>query len=188
MAKLVCYNLTASPVTLAIPDVSIVIPASAAPPARGEGVNVTSEMQGLLGADYTAIEVQRAAGLEFEWEGLAEYEIGTVQVSSQVGGFVGGHSQVAAYQFVWSDQGKLVHVSNAGALDVTIPPHATVAYPLWTVLAVEQSGAGQLTMAPGAGVTLNFRLSAKTAGQYAIISAVKTAINTWTVFGDVAAS
>jgi hypothetical protein len=77
---LIVYNVTGSPVTLAAGNPVRVIPASSSPPNRGEGFNVTSELQGLSGANYTALEAQRPLTLEYEWTGEAEYSTGTLVV------------------------------------------------------------------------------------------------------------
>ena len=85
---LLAYNLTAAPVTLAAGNPARVLPASLAPPARGEPFNVTGELHpdltvdpahgrvgGLDGAAYAALQVQVTAGsIAFEWtEPSAEY-------------------------------------------------------------------------------------------------------------------
>jgi hypothetical protein len=76
MALLV-YNKSASPIVLS--GLAVTVPASAAPPARGPGVNVTSELRSLSGAQYTALEAQRALGsLDYEWTGAPEYATGSL--------------------------------------------------------------------------------------------------------------
>lgn len=104
------------------------------------------------------------------------------------GGFVGGQAELASYTFVLDDKGKLVTISNAGAVTATIPPNATEAFPLWTVLSVLQEGAGQVTFVAGVGVTVRSGLTAKTRAQYSVIAAVQTSLDVWTVYGDMASS
>jgi hypothetical protein len=79
MALLV-FNKSAAPIVLS--GLTVTVPASAAPPARGSDMNVTSELRGLSGAQYTALEAQRALGnLEYEWSGLsARFATGTLAV------------------------------------------------------------------------------------------------------------
>lgn len=83
---LMVFNRTAAPVTLAAGNPARVIPISAAPPARGPGVNVTSELRGLTGGQYAAIDVQRAAGsIVLEWtDGVAEYATAGLTVTGPV--------------------------------------------------------------------------------------------------------
>lgn len=73
---LLAFNLTGAAVTLAAGNPVRDIPASAAPPARGAAVNVTSELRGLTGANYTALQAQVTAGtLQFEWTAEPEYDV-----------------------------------------------------------------------------------------------------------------
>jgi hypothetical protein len=73
------YNVTGSPVTQAV--TGLVIPASASPPARGAGVDVTSELRGLTLANYVSLQAQ-SASLVYEWVGAVEYPTGTLAVVS----------------------------------------------------------------------------------------------------------
>jgi hypothetical protein len=60
-----------------------------------------------------------------------------------------------------------------------------VAFPIGTVIEVEQGGAGAVTIAPGAGVTVNSRGGDLTlAGQYAVAALKKVAADSWTLTGD----
>jgi hypothetical protein len=80
-----------------------------------------------------------------------------------------------------------IQFTNAAAIAFTIPPNASVAFPIGTTIAIEQDGAGVVTLTPGAGVTLNSRGNLlDTAGQYAVAQVKKVATNVWTVIGDVA--
>lgn len=76
---LICYNITGAPVVQAVTSKSI--PASAAPPARGPGVDVTSELTGLSLANYASLQAQ-SASLVYEWSGPVLYQTGTLVTSS----------------------------------------------------------------------------------------------------------
>ena len=79
--------------------------------------------------------------------------------------------------------------NNAAAITDTIPPNSSVAYAVGDELYVLQLGAGQVTVSPGTGVTLNSAGAsglAKTRAQFSIIGFVQTATNTWNAFGDLA--
>ena len=92
------------------------------------------------------------------------------------------------YTTVLGDDGKLVTLDNASAITVTIPPNGTVAYGIGTQINFMQLGAGQVTIAPGAGVTLRSAGSKlKTNGQYAVATCCKIATDTWVVIGNLAA-
>lgn len=86
--SLLCFNKSGVDVVLAGSlGFSTTIPASLAPPARGQAVNVTSELRGLTGGQYTALETQRAAAaLEYAWTGDPEFSVGTLTVMGSTPG------------------------------------------------------------------------------------------------------
>jgi hypothetical protein len=84
------YNITGAPVVLAAGNPVRTIPLSAAPPARGPAVDVTSELRpnlavdpangvagGLDAAAFILLQAQ-AASLVFEWTSDPEYTTGTL--------------------------------------------------------------------------------------------------------------
>jgi len=90
-----------------------------------------------------------------------------------------------SYTAVLGDANTYIRFSNASAVSFTIPPNSSAAFPVGTVIEVEQAGAGALSFVAGSGVTLNSRSSDLTlAGQYAVAFAKKVATDTWTVNGD----
>jgi len=90
-----------------------------------------------------------------------------------------------SYTAALTDANTYIQFTNASAVSFTIPPNASVAFPIGTVIEVEQAGAGALSFVAGSGVTLNSRSSDLTlAGQYAVAFAKKVGTNTWTVNGD----
>jgi hypothetical protein len=92
------------------------------------------------------------------------------------------------YTFVLADAGKVVRGSNASAITITIPMDSAVAFAVGTQIAVEQLGAGQISIAPYSGVTLNSRSSMrKLSAQYAGAALVKTATDTWWLEGSLSA-
>lgn len=91
------------------------------------------------------------------------------------------------YTAVASDSGKLVTLSNASAITLTLPPSV---YAVGEQINFVQLGAGQVTFAQGAGVTIvsaGATASAPKIGkQYAAATAICTASNTFLVIGAVA--
>jgi hypothetical protein len=61
----------------------------------------------------------------------------------------------ATYTFDLADAWTYIEFNRATAITATVPPNSSVAYPIGTEIACIQSGAGQLTIAEGAGVTIN---------------------------------
>ena len=93
------------------------------------------------------------------------------------------------YTFVLADDGKFVTASNASAITVTIPPISSEAYPVGAQLNIVQKGAGQVTFAQGAGVTIRSTGTTATAPklrvQYSSATAVHEGSDIWYVVGDI---
>lgn len=81
------------------------------------------------------------------------------------------------YTFVLTDHGGLVTASNASSSTYTVPPNASVAFAIGDRIGILNIGAGTVTLAPGAGVTVN--ASSLNISQYGGGTLVKTATNTW---------
>jgi hypothetical protein len=90
----------------------------------------------------------------------------------------------ATYTTVLGDANKLVTLSNGSAVTVTIPPNSSVAYPVGTKIDFAQTGAGQVTVAAGSGVTVNATPSLVFRAQYSAATCIKTATDTWLLVGD----
>lgn len=95
----------------------------------------------------------------------------------------------AAYTLVVGDQGRAVESTAASAITITVPPNAAVAFPVGTVIEVAQIGAGQVTLAAGAGVSISTAGTggtAKTRAQWSIITLRKRGTDAWIAAGDMA--
>lgn len=93
-----------------------------------------------------------------------------------------------SYTAVLGDDGKLITLDNGSAITFTIPPNGTVAFGIGTQINFMQLGAGQVTLTPGAGVTIRSSGSKlKTNGQYAVATCVKIASDTWVAVGNLVA-
>jgi hypothetical protein len=103
----------------------------------------------------------------------------TVTINTQAG---------TSYTLVAGDAGALVRCTAGSGVTLTVPPNSSVAFGVGTVIEVRQSGAGQVTVSPGSGVTLNSESSMrKTAAQHRSVSLVKVATDTWDLDGSLAA-
>jgi hypothetical protein len=90
-----------------------------------------------------------------------------------------------SYTLVLTDAGKMVTLSNASAITLTIPTNASVAFPVDTRIDLLQYGAGQVTVG-GAGVTIrSFGSKLKLAGQYSGATLWKKDTNEWVLMGDI---
>ena len=82
------------------------------------------------------------------------------------------------YTFLLTDFTKLVTLSNASAVAVTLPLESSVAWPAGTQLRLLNQGAGTVTLAGAVGVTING--TPLTLAQYKGANLIKTGTNTWT--------
>ena len=93
------------------------------------------------------------------------------------------------YTFVLTDNGKVVTGSNASAQTYTIPPISSVAYATGAQITVVQKGAGQITFAQGAGVTIRSTGATATAPklrvQYSSATCIHEGSDVWYVVGDI---
>ena len=97
------------------------------------------------------------------------------------------NAQVVSYTLVLSDRSKLVEISNASANTLTIPLNSSVAFPIGTQITVLQTGAGQTTLTPTGGVTLNGTPGLKLRTQWSSATLIKRGTDTWVAIGDLAA-
>jgi hypothetical protein len=93
------------------------------------------------------------------------------------------------YTTVLADNGKLVTQTNASPITTTIPPNSSVAYPVGAQINVAQLGAGKVTFAQGAGVTIVSTGATASApalrAQYSTATAIQTSTDNWLVIGDI---
>jgi hypothetical protein len=90
-----------------------------------------------------------------------------------------------SYTLVASDQDKLVTLSNASPITLTVPPSV---FSAGQSINIQQIGAGQVTLAAGVGVTITSTgatsAAPKLRAQESGATIVCKAANTFTVFGD----
>ena len=88
------------------------------------------------------------------------------------------------YTPVLADNGKLVTLSNASAITLTVPTNASVAYAVGAQINIQAIDAGQVTVAGDTGVTVN-GTGTKLRVQWSAATLVKVATDTWTLIGDI---
>jgi len=136
----------------------------AAPAATRHALYVDSTTKRLKRTDSSGVEVSLEAAVR--------------DINTQTG---------TSYTTVLADAGKFITMSNAGASTLTVPPNSSVAYPVGTCIEGAQLGAGQVTLTPGSGVTLNASPGLKVAAQYGTFGMIKTATDTWVCYGRLSA-
>lgn len=93
------------------------------------------------------------------------------------------------YTLVAGDTGGLVTMTNGSPSTLSLPQDSAATIPIGTYGDIIQLGAGQLTIAAGAGATLRTSgLTSKARAQYSRVGWQKISANTFSVFGDLAAS
>lgn len=111
-----------------------------------------------------------------------EYRINSIEelnTNAQVG---------TTYTLALTDDGKVVEMNNASANTLTVPPNSSVAFPVGAQILVLQTGAGQTTLAAGAGVTVNSKDgNLKLSAQWCAATLIKRATDVWVVVGDLSA-
>lgn len=91
------------------------------------------------------------------------------------------------YSLVLGDAGQFITLTNAAAITLTVPDNATVAFPIGTRISFAQMGAGQVTVAPSGGVTINADPGLSIATQYGGAELVKLGTDTWLLVGRLSA-
>jgi hypothetical protein len=141
------------------------------------GQAVATSMADLLGGT-TGQVLSKASNtdMDFTW---IEQDDSTLAFNAQTG---------TTYTLVVADAAnKWVTASNASAITITVPPSVFTA---GNTINVQQIGAGQVTFAQGAGVTITSTGASASAPklrlQYSACTIVCTASNTFTIVGDLA--
>jgi hypothetical protein len=113
--------------------------------------------------------------MDFTW---IEQDDTTISFNAQTG---------TTYTLVAADLGKIVTLSNASGITLTVPPSV---FATGNIINIQQIGAGQVTLAEGAGVTITSTGSGtngnapKLRKQFAAAAIVCTGSNAFTVIGD----
>ena len=100
---------------------------------------------------------------------------------------VATNEKTGSYTLALGDAQGVVEMNVASANTLTVPPNSSVAYPIGTSILVVQTGAGQTTIAAGAGVTVNSYIGLKIIGRWAGCTLIKRSANTWVAVGGLVA-
>ena len=86
-----------------------------------------------------------------------------------------------------ADLAKLVTLSNAGAITLTVPLESSVAFAIGDRIDLLQKGAGQVTIVGAGGVTVNATPGLKLRSQWSSATLIKLDTNSWVLLGDLQA-
>lgn len=139
------------------------------------------------GASLTNIPGSAIDNLSVTTGKIADSAITTAKLDTGVprAGFNSTRNTVtSAYTLVASDLGKLVEVNSSSGVTVTIPTDS-VSFSEGDRIDILQTGAGQVTLSPDTGVTLNSDSSKrKLLNQWAACTLIKRGSNTWVAIGN----
>jgi hypothetical protein len=130
-----------------------------------------------LSEAYVDGDVLSAADVNGTNEGINDLAFG--QLNAQT---------ATTYTLALTDVAKVVTLSNAAAITLTVPADSSVAFPIGTQILLYQGGAGQVTITAGSGVTIRSESSKlKITGQYGVAGLLKLATDEWVAFGNLSA-
>jgi len=97
-------------------------------------------------------------------------------------------SALTTTNIILADKNGVVITTAATATDVRIPTNAGAAFPIGTKITIIQEGAGTVTVVGTAGVTLQSSQGHDSLShQYSVATVVKTATDTWYLYGEIKA-
>lgn len=97
------------------------------------------------------------------------------------------NNQTSNYTLALSDSGKMIEMNVGTANNLTVPADNTVNFPIGMSIDILQVGAGQTTIVPASGVTINRSTGLKLRLQWSSATLIKRAANTWVAIGDLSA-
>lgn len=140
------------------------------------GQAVATSLADLLGGTTGQVLSKNSnTDMDFTW---IEQDDTTLSFNAQTG---------TSYTLVGSDLGKMVTLSNASAITLTIPPSV---FSTGNIVNIQQIGVGQVTLAQGAGVTITSTGSGtlgnapKLRLRFSSASILCNGSNSFTVIGD----
>lgn len=118
---------------------------------------------------------------------VSEIGEGFTRLSAEVKGKFGKtriiSAQTGSYTLALADSAKMVQVTSASGVNLTVPPNASVAFPVGSFVSLLQAGAGQVTIVAGAGVTVRSAAGLKIASQWGVAELLKIATDEWVAYG-----
>lgn len=97
-------------------------------------------------------------------------------------------SKTTSYTMELKDASRILSVNSSTDLNVTVPLHATAAFPIGSKIEIIRVGTGEVTVVPYSGVTIRSKNNnLKLSTQYVGAMLVKLATNEWMLIGDLKA-
>jgi hypothetical protein len=95
-------------------------------------------------------------------------------------------SASTTYVIEGTDRSKVKLFNNSNNISVIVPNSGSATFPIGTKVDLIQIGEGQVTVSGASGVTVNGNPGTRLNGQWAQASLIKTASNTWVIYGNIA--
>ncbi len=141
-------------------------------------ISAMSAASSLAGTETVAL-VQGGATVKTTAQAIANL--------APVAGMTVAQSGSTNYPLVLADNGTYIQFTSGSAVTVVIPTNLSVAFPIGATILIEQNGGGTVTIIATGGVNLNSPGGlVDTNTQYAVVSLVKVASDTWTLMGNLA--
>ena len=148
--------------------------------------HIADETKHLTSAQNTLLDGVVASALELNFSVGVSSAIQT-QLNNRAEKYLAIQGTSGSYTLVLTDAGRLVNLDSASAAVLTVPPNSSVAFPLGTQILLTQINTGEFVITPDTGVTINSHESlTTTAGQWAVVSLIKTGTDTWLLTGNLA--
>ena len=92
-----------------------------------------------------------------------------------------------SYTLALSDLAKLVTMDNGSTMTLTVPANSNVSFQIGDRIDILRKGAGELTISPDGGVSVNGTPGLKLRAQWSAATLVKLDTDTWVALGDLKA-
>lgn len=157
----------------------------------------TLQLEQLTSQTGKAIRIDNTAGVQkfaIGFDGTLTFQDGTTQITAATfdPNIVVNTQSGTTYQLASSDAQRLITLSNASPITVTIPSNGTAALPVGTQVTISQYGTGQVTVVGASsptpvtivstGATTN---SPQLRAQYSTATLIQTTTDNWLVVGDI---
>lgn len=155
----------------------------------------TLTINGIGSQTGKALRVNNSTGTQkfaISVDGTLTFQDGTTQTTAGVydPSFVINTQSGTTYTLVAGDAQKLVTLSNANPITLTVASNATQALPVGTQVTISQFGAGQVTVVGASSpnpVTINGTPGLKLRTQYSSATLIQVSTDNWLIVGDLSA-